>query len=229
MGHALETEQTASAQPVRVRIRWLRGVAGALLLLGAVLTLAGLAQRSEGGFFTTAPGVVATSTSALVTREIDVEARRPANPSFDVGDLGRVRIRATVDPVDAIFLGIGPTAEVERYLRNSAYDEMESYQENPLRVDFRRSLGSEVPGPPADQAFWVASAVGTGGTSLEWDKRGGAWTAVAMNADGRPGVEATVDLGLRIGFLLPTGLALLTAALLIARMSVESRGRASSN
>lgn len=56
----------------------------------------------------------------------------------------------------------------------------------------------------------------SGPQSLEWDKRGGAWTAVAMNAYGRPGVNITADLGLRFGFLSPVGIGLLAGGLLVA-------------
>jgi hypothetical protein len=44
----------------------------------------------------------------------------------------------------------------------------------------------------------------------------GAWSAVVMNADGSPGVEVRADVGLRFGFLLPLGIALLASGLLLA-------------
>jgi hypothetical protein len=47
-----------------------------------------------------------------------------------------------------------------------------------------------------------------------------------MNADGTPGVDVRADIGLRFGFLLPLGVTLLAAGLLLfARASVLNRGR----
>jgi len=198
-----------------------------LLLVGGALTWAGAAQRGEGGFFTTPTARLVTATSALVTDEIDIGARRPANPSFDVGDLARVRIRATSDrPDDAIFIGIGPSRQVDEYLRGTTYDEMASYGVNPFEVTYRRSSGRGRPAQAEAQHFWVASTTGTGGRSLEWDKRGGAWTAVAMNADGHPGIDLTADLGLRFGFLLPLGIGLLAGGVLLAAATTTVGRRA---
>lgn len=66
-----------------------------LLVVGLALIWAGAAQKAAGGYFTTSSARLSTPTSALVTAEIDVDGRRPADPSFDVGDISRVRIRAT--------------------------------------------------------------------------------------------------------------------------------------
>jgi hypothetical protein len=230
----LSTPASAPTQPTGSRSRSRFAVPASavmaivLLLVGGALTWAGVAQRGEGGFFTTQTARLVTATSALVTDEIDVDARRPANPGFDLGDLARVRIRATsARPDDAIFIGIGPAQQVDEYLRGTAYDEMASYEVNPFEVTYRRSSGGGRPAPPEAQHFWVASTTGTGGRSLEWDKRGGAWTAVAMNADGRPGINVTADLGLRFGFLFPLGIGLLAcgALLVAATITVGQRTR----
>lgn len=195
----------------------------ALLLVGTALVWAGAVQRREDGFFTTAAAPLSTPTSALVTSEIDVGARRPADPSFDVGDLGRVRIRAGgTRPAEPIFVGIGPSRQVEDYLRGSGYDEMSSYEVDPLRVSYGRSPGSGRPSPPTAQHFWVASTVGSGTQDLQWDKRGGAWTAVAMRADGHPGVDITADVGLRFAFLLPLGATTLAIGLLLLIATVTA-------
>jgi hypothetical protein len=189
-----------------------------VVALGAVLALTGLAttgayaaQQAEGGYFSTSTETFSTPTSALVTDEILVEAGRPGDSPTDVGDLAEVRIRVTsAEPGRALFVGIGPKAEVEAYLRGVAHDRMVSFELDPFTVRFDRVPGGPAHAPAA-WPHWVAAATGQGTQTLLWDKARGAWTAVVMNADGTPGVEVRADIGLRFGFLLPVGVALLTA------------------
>jgi hypothetical protein len=192
-------------------------------VLAAVLTLAGLGtvgahavQQSEGGYFSSSTETFSTPTAALVTDEILVEAGRPGDSPTDVGDLAEVRIRATpTEPGSALFVGIDPKAEVEAYLRGVAHDRMASFELDPFVVRFDRVPGGPGPAPTA-LPFWVATASGPGTQTLLWDKARGAWSAVVMNADGSPGVEVRADIGLRFGFLLPLGIALLATGLLLA-------------
>jgi hypothetical protein len=194
-----------------------------LVVLGAVLALAGLAatgahaaQQAEGGYFSSSTEAFSTPTSALVTDEILVEAGRPGNSPTDVGDLAEVRIRAaSTEPGTAVFVGVGPKAEVEAYLSGVAHDRMAGFELDPFAVRFDRVPGGTAPAPAA-QPFWVATASGPGTQTLLWDKERGAWSAVVMNADGTPGVDVRADVGLRFGFLLPLGIALLAAGLLLA-------------
>jgi hypothetical protein len=201
---------------------------GVLLLAGIAATWASAAQARSGGYFGTSTAQLSTSTSALVTSEIEVgsSSGKPANPSFDVGDLARVRIRASSASGDrAVFIGIGPTDQVENYLRGASYDQMASYLTNPLRVTYTRSSGSGSSTPPAAQSFWAATATGAGAQTLHWNKAGGAWMAVAMNADGSPGVAVNADIGLRFGFLLPLGLGLLILDLMLGAAVITVRRR----
>jgi hypothetical protein len=196
---------------------------GVGLALGALLALAGLAavgahvaQQAEGGWFTSSTERFSTPTSVLVTDEILVEAGRPGDPPADLGELAEVRIRATpTEAGRAVFVGIGPKGEVEAYLRGVAHDRMTSFKLDPFVARFDRVPGRAAP-PPAAQPFWVATASGPGTQTLLWDKTRGAWSAVVMNADGRPGVDVRSDVGLRFGFLLPLGSALLAAGVLLA-------------
>jgi len=194
--------------------------------LGALLALAGLAaigahvaQEAEGGWFTSSTERFSTPTSALVTDEILVEAGRPGDPPTDLGELAEVRIRANpAEPGRAVFVGIGPKAEVDAYLRGVAHDRMASFDLEPFAVRFDRVPGGPAPSPAA-QPFWVATASGPGPQTLLWDKTRGAWSAVVMNTDGTPGVDVRADVGLRFGFLLPVGVILLLAAAMAALWS----------
>jgi hypothetical protein len=190
---------------------------------GALLALAGLAaagahvaQQAEGGWFTGSTERFSTPTSVLVTDEILVEEGRPGDPPTDLGELAEVRIRATpAEPGRAVFVGVGPKADVDAYLRGVAHDRMAGFDLEPFTVRFDRVPGGAAPAPAA-QPFWVATASGAGTQTLLWDKTRGAWSAVVMNADGSPGVDVRADVGLRFGFLLPLGIALLAAGVLVA-------------
>jgi hypothetical protein len=203
-----------------------------VILFTAVLAAAGLAalgvhaaQQGEGGYLTTPTGTFSTTTSALVTDEILVEAGRPGDSPTDVGDLAEVRIRVTPsDPEAELFVGIAPKAEVDAYLRGVAHDRMASFGRDPFTVRFDRVPGGPAPAPVAEP-FWVATATGEGTQTVAWNKERGAWSAVVMNADGSPGVGVRADVGLRFGFLLPLGLGLLAAALLLgAGAAAAGRG-----
>ncbi|TQM45951.1 hypothetical protein [Pseudonocardia cypriaca] len=196
---------------------------GLVVAAGALLALAGLAavgahvaQQADGGWFASSTERFSTPTSVLVTDEILVEEGRPGDPPTDLGELAEVRIRATpAEPGQPVFVGIGPKADVDAYLRGTAHDRMASFDLEPFAVRFDRVPGGPAPAPAA-QPFWVATASGPGTQTLLWDKTRGAWSAVVMNADGSPGVDVRADVGLRFGFLLPLGVALLAAAALVA-------------
>lgn len=202
----------------------------ALSVLAAVLSIAGLtvmalglAQQSEPDGYLTSPTVdLRTTTSAMTTTEVEVSTGQPADPSVDVGDLARVRIRASAaDDAAPFFLGIAPTDRVRAYLRDVRHDELASLDADPPGASFRTVEGRLAPPAPADQRFWSASALSSGGVAtLERDKRSGAWSAVAMSADGSPGLVVRADVGLRFAFLLPVGAALLAGGLACSGASV---------
>lgn len=98
---------------------------------------------------------------------------------------------------------------------------MTSLRTEPPRLSFRRAPGPRVPSAPADQPFWSAAAVSSGGVAtLEGDKRGGAWSAVAMPTSGDAGPSLRTDVGLRFTFLLPLGAALFASGVGCAGASV---------
>ncbi|MQY09277.1 hypothetical protein [Actinomadura macrotermitis] len=202
-------------------------IAAVLLLLGAaLLTGAGL-QAGSGGRFATSEHRFTTPTAALKSDEIDVggSTARPADPDPDVGELARVRVVVRpVDPSVPLFVGIGPKDKVEAYLRGTAYDEFASAELSPFRVAFRRVPGAARAVGPAGLPFWTATSAGRGDRVLTWDKPHGAWSTVVMRLDGTPGVDVRASVGLRFGFLLPSGLgSLIAGALLLIYVRVAAR------
>ena len=196
----------------RVFVLVLRVMTVLLVLGGATLVAGAVGQSRDGGFTGVGPARFSTPTRALVTPEVEAGATsgQAADPGLDLGELAEVRIRARPDhETTPMFIGIGPTADVERYLAGAEHVEMVAYTTRPLEVSFDHRSGAQVPTDPTAQTFWVASSSGVGPLDLRWDKSEGAFSAVAMNVDGSPGVGITADVGLRFGFLLPLGVGML--------------------
>lgn len=180
-------------------------IAGAVVaLIGLPLLLAGLVvgwlhvtERDDDGFFTTGTEQVATPARALVSEEVDLGASPTEDDwvPFD-GDLATVRLR--VEGPEGLFVGIGPTDDVAAYLAGVDRAVIRDGLFVPGDLEFDRSTGDVEPGPPAAETFWAA----TGTQELTWDVERGRWTVVVMRADGGAGVEAALQAGVRLEWLL---------------------------
>ena len=186
--------------------RWTGGriaalVIGTLLVLFALVLLGaggtGLwADRTQrdGGYVTTDVHDFSTPGSALATVSTELGSAG-VGWLYAPGLLGEVRIRVTpTSPEQALFVGIGPSTEVDRYLTGVNHTVITEFWEE--KVD--AVAGGEPRSAPATQDFWVASSTGPGARTLEWDPTDGSWTVVVMNADGRPGIDVGADLGARM-------------------------------
>jgi hypothetical protein len=217
----------------RGRLGTFRGLGTAVLVLAVLLLVAGgaslvgaAAQRSDGGYFTTPGAWFSSPTAALITEEIDVGSGQPADPAGDAGELARVRIRVhSADPTIPIFVGVGPSDAVHAYLAGTAHEEFAGASFEPFHATFRRVSGAARADPPAAQPFWVATSVGSGPRTLEWDKSRGAYSLVVMRANGAPGLDVFGDVGLRFGFLVPLGIGLVSAALVVLVLAGALRRR----
>jgi hypothetical protein len=195
-------------------------VFGALLVLVALPLLAGglgvkgaLGSRDGAGYFMTGAQEVRTGTHALVTDDLDVDADVP---QWLRGDrFATARIDATSSR--PVFIGIGPTAAVERYLAGAGHTLVTDVDTDPFRLSTQAVGGDRRPQPPAQQRFWRAQATGSGTQSLRWPVETGDWSTVVMNADGTRGVAAQVRVGAKVSALswVATGL-LIAGGLVLA-------------
>jgi len=174
-------------------------VIGALLVVFSIGLLSGggaalwadLSYRDSAGYVTTDAHAFSTSGSALTTEPIEL-----GSPGvgwlYSTVVLGEVRIGVTpASSGSTVFVGIGPAADVDRYIAGVSHTEISDFWSDRVQV-----IGGGTPGSaPATQDFWVASATGSGVQTLTWDPANGSWTVVVMNADGKPGVDVTTDLG----------------------------------
>jgi hypothetical protein len=182
-------------------------VSAGLLGGGGTVLWADTTQRDAVGYLTTSAHEFATAGSALTSERIDLGSAGTGwlyTPAL----LGTVRIRVTpAHPSPALFVGIGPTADVDRYLAGVSHTLISDLWTNRVQA-----IGGGTPrSAPGTQTFWAASTTGPGPQTLRWDPANGSWTVVVMNASGRPGIHVQADLGATYPSLLPIAVGLLAA------------------
>lgn len=173
------------------------------LLSGGGLAFWGEFQR-DSGYVTTSAHEFSTAGSALTTERIQLGSAG-VGWLYAPGLLDKVRIRVTPTTAgEPVFVGIGPSDDVDRYLGGVRHTVITDYWGDSVEP----VGGGTTVSPPTKQGFWAASTTGAGETSLRWNPRSGSWTVVVMNANGRPGVDVTADLGARVPNLLWIGIGL---------------------
>ena len=228
--------------------RWTAGpvtavVVGALLVLAATGLLAAggsmlwadTTQRDDG-LVTSPARAVGTDGAAVVSEGLLLQGD---GVDWVVDELlGTARVQATpTGSDDDLFVGVGRTADVDRYLRGVARAEVEpdgaSWWSADDRVRVLEEPGGLPPVPPEEAGIWAASAVGSGTVTLDWRPDAGDWTVVLMRADGGAGIDADVRAAATLpglpwfagGLLAVGGLLLAVGALLVGLAAHRARPR----
>lgn len=215
-----------------------------LLITGALLTalalaltgtgLAGLvadnAGRDPAGYVAAAVRPAATSGYALASDPVRIDAA--TDPGLLARTVGQVTIRAATRSPAGVFVGIGPTTDVARYLDGVALGTWRTSTDaaGNRRTTVLDTAGGPPASRPAYQPFWAASATGTGARTLAWAPQPGDWTVVVMNADATRPVESDLTVGAQVpllgataGAALGVGLALLVMGLLLILLGARQR------
>jgi hypothetical protein len=182
----------------------------AFLVGGCALVAVDQTQRDDDGYLMSPSVAFQTPTYAIVSEnaELDTNGAEWALDTF----LGTVRIRSK--SVRPVFVGIGPAADVDRYLANIQRDEVTDLGDR--HPDYTERAGGAPSGPPGSQTFWAASATGAGEQTVDWDPEDGHWRAVVMNADASRGVSSDLSIGAELDSVLWIGIGLLGAGVLFA-------------
>src|SRR5437762_1960595 len=165
-----------------------------LIVLGSISVLVGLALLAGGGFLlwadrtqrddgylTTPTERFATPTYALTRTRLEVDTNGEGwvlNESW----FGNVRIRGESPAGKTLFMGIGPQAEVARYLGSVAHASIQELDFDPFRVTYLPVTGGAPQAPPTQASFWAASASGVGTQTLTRDARAGDGTGALSGA-----------------------------------------------
>ncbi|MGM9470630.1 DUF4389 domain-containing protein [Pseudarthrobacter sp. YS3] len=204
-----------------------------MLVLGILLSMLGVgllfggigaswvnSRQNDGGYLTSPRERFAVDSTAIVSARAD-GMRDDAYPGPLPFDVGSLRIGAeSANPGKEIFIGIGPRADVDRYLSGSNFSELRDVSFRPFNVVYREVQGTAQPPVPTDQDFWVASSSGSGERDFDWNIAAGDWSLVVMNADASPGVAADVKAGFRSDLFGPIAAGLLTGGAVLLVLGV---------
>ncbi len=191
----------------------LAALIAAALLAAGVAAVAGDQFARDGDGLPDEPGTDVLDVH--VRARVREEQHRAAWPD---SLLGTVQIRGT--SARPLFIGVGPAAEVDRYLASVAHKEITDLRSRDSVV----IGGNQRPAAPEAQGFWVA----TGRSTLRWQPQSGDWRAVVMNADTRSGVVADMSIGAELPGLIWVGIGLLaggTALLAVAGLLLVGGAR----
>ena len=188
------------------------------LTAGAAALLYGyVAERDDDGFFMTRHEELTTPLYAVVSEKVDIES---GTPDWLLDQLGDVRLSARPES-KPVFVGIGPSADVDRYLGSVPHTRVDDLDFDPFRWETEQVAdGSDAPSPPGEQDFWAASASGGDEVTVEWDVESGEWSAVIMNADASRNVEVAVAGGAKAQILLWFGIGALLVGLLLGATAI---------
>ena len=223
-----------TATPAPLPSRWTAGrvtsvVVGSVLLLaatgpllaGGTLLWADRTGRDADGVLLVSAGSVDTARSAVTTDRVVLEGD---GLDWVVDELvGTARLEVTPeDPDDEVFVGVAPTAAVDRYLSGVGHATADTIDAGWGDAGDRPWQLEDVPGgalatPPTDAGIWTVAVSGAGSQTLDWRPGEGDWTVVVMRADGDAGIAADVRAGATLPGLTAFAVALLvTGAVLLA-------------
>jgi hypothetical protein len=119
------------------------------------------------------------------------------------------------DGLRPIFVGVGNDLDVASYLGTSQHTQVVRLAV-PVKLDTREFKGGLAPlAAPAGLDWWAAKASGNGSQSIAWPIADGRYDVVVMNADGKPGTDAKVNLGVELDGAFVTSLLVLGAGLIL--------------
>lgn len=172
------------------------------VLAGGMLGLASIGMLSAGGWATWMTNTQRDPTGYFTTSARTVAAAGPAVTSGEVGELadrvwggmlGNVRIRArSTDPNSGVFIGVAPTAAVDRYLAGADHTSVTGWF--PVATRDVAGTGTAVATAPTDARIWTAQVSGADRQALTW-RPASRTTVVVMHPDGSAGVSAAIDFG----------------------------------
>ena len=144
-------------------------IALGLLAGGCALVAVDQTQRDDDGFVMSPTQDFSSPTYAILSEsaDLDTEGAEWALDTF----LGAVRIRSESDR--PVFVGIGPAADVTRYLGGVERDVVDDLDESGDPGKLTRRAGGEPTGPPGDETFWVVSTTRFGERTLDWEPEDG--------------------------------------------------------
>ena len=180
---------------------------------GGGLLWANETQRDSDGFFSTDQFTLSSESYAVTSADVDLGAQ--PGDWFPSGRLATVRLEVEPTGGQPVFVGIGPTDEVETYLEEVPVSEVSRVGADGEAV-YRNVSGRAAPAVPGEQEFWVASATGAETETITWDLEQGSWSIVIMNADASQGVTVDTTAAAQTDLLAWVAAGLLAVGVIVA-------------
>lgn len=109
----------------------------------------------------------------------------------------KVDVRAS-DPAKPVFVGIAHDVDVTSYLADRSFTRVQSFA-LPATLTMAEHAGVAAPvAAPTRMDWWVAKGTGKARANLAWAMTDDKVVLVVMNADGRPALKATGDIGVQV-------------------------------
>lgn len=180
-----------------------RGVGA--IVIGAVLLGLGFLTAASGGALLALFGAgqvigsgehpISTGTSAVVT---DLGQIDDINNFRAVTGSPTLSLSAVNVGDHGVFIGIGRTDDVERYLAGVATERVNDLELSPFFLDTRTVDATGSATAPGQQSFWVASSESSNRAEISWRLADGNYEIVIMNADGSPGFVTSAGIGVSL-------------------------------
>ena len=203
-------------------------VAFGLLMSGGAILWTQTAITDQSGYMMTGPAHLNVDSYAIVQSGVDVhmDGSWMMNPSNR--DIVSVKISATSNNDEPIFVGIATQQYAQSYLNNVNIDKLISYEWVPNRTmssgtpTYQTIPGGAPSSSPTAQIFWVAQSSGAGTQTVTWTPTTGEYWVVVMNADGSKVVDVNAQVGARVTVLSWVGWGLLFGGLILAFAGVTT-------
>jgi len=123
------------------------------------------------------------------------------------------------NPSKQIFMGVADEAELEDYLDNVEYDDVNNigfgWHLDLGAITYVNHPGYDEPSLPASESIWAVSVVGTASETLVWETRAGNYSIVVMNGDGSKNVDLDVVFKAKIPSLVKFGVGFLVSGIIL--------------
>lgn len=204
-----------------------------LLVFGIIILLISVALIAGGGTLLWVNGRYVDSAGYLTSDTLHIERDSHAVVAGPIElDETAVRVLRSIgvitvfefqgknnNPSKQIFMGVADEAELENYLDNVDYDEIDNigfgWHLDFSRITYNTHPGDDEPSPPASESMWAASAVGTANETLVWETRTGSYSIVVMNDDGSRGVDLDIIFKAKIPSIVGFGVGLLVSGIIL--------------
>ena len=134
----------------------------ALLAGGGTLVWAHTTRRDDDGYYTTRHETFLTGGYALRSDDLDL-GTEGSDWLFDEGRLATIRLQGrSAEPGKRLFFGIGPAADVERYLEGVESDIVVDLEVDPFEAEADTSQAVGPPRPSHSRSGQGASMASSG-------------------------------------------------------------------